>query len=277
MAGALLLLLACAALGRALASLASECVHSVLVLDEVLDRALLPSPLLDMMDGAFPALPYVLSSATAVAVAATANDDRPAPAETPLLSAESALSYGAGLVAWTSAATDRLTESALVAFFDVYNQWLQWSVLSLSLGWEDVVVGVLTWSAVLSWARRVGDGSPAGQGVRALLPWLQSPITLLSDLQNLVHALFPSLWSLVHGVLLLLPTCIYLLRRGLHAVGAVDLDSPQMVVNFRTGENVGLHICMVLAAATCVAAAFGAAHFVCRHHHEWRVRNSFVG
>ena len=143
--------------------------------------------------------------------------------------------------------------------------------LSLSLSWEDGVLGVLAWSVALSLVRTGGFG----QGLRGLLlPLLQSPLALLGDFATLIHLLFPSVLAMVHGLSLLLPLCVYGARRFLHALGAVDLANPQLVVDFATGENLGVHIMLVLAAATLVANCFGLLHFVLRHSHEWRVRNA---
>jgi hypothetical protein len=277
---ALVLLLACAVVGRLFVSVASEFVHSMLVMDEVLDRVFLPPRLVEMMNAAFPPMPYVLSSAPA---APTGTDEMIASAQTRsqlLLPEVPSMRVGAGIMATASAVIEFCAQFILlfwVAFMEVHNQWLQWSLLSLAMGWEDVIVGVLAWSVVLSCARRAGDStSVPGLWLRALRPWLQSPITLLSDMANLVHVLFPSFMAVVHGLALLLPTCIYLVRRGLHIFGVVDVDESQYIIDFRTGDNIGLHVLMALVAITFVANGFGVLHFVCRHHHEWRVSNSFI-
>jgi hypothetical protein len=277
---ALVLLLVCAVIGRLVTSVTSEFVHCVLVMDEVLDRVFLPPRLVEMMSAAFPPMPYVLSSATAVS---SGPGGMIAAAQTQSqleLPAVPSMQAGASVLSSATAVKDFCAQFILLLMdssIEVHIQWLQWSVLSLSMGWEDMIVGVLAWTVVLSCARRAGDSTSAsGQWLRALLPWLQSPITLLSDMANLVHALFPSLLAVAHGLVFLLPTCIYLLRRGFHSIGVVDLNDSHFIIDFQTGDNIGLHILMALVAFKFVANAFGLLHFLCRHHHEWRVNNSFI-
>jgi hypothetical protein len=115
-------------------------------------------------------------------------------------------------------------------------------------------------------------------GIDGFVPWLQTPATMLSDITNFVLLLFPSMLALLHGLCLLLPTCAYLVRRCLHGVGAVDIDTdnPAWVLDFGTGNGVGLHILLVLAAAAVMANVFGALHFVLTHAHEWRVQNTAI-